>query len=94
MGSTSFVSGELTRVSFFVRWWFRRRNVDFGVIRTAASGDESFVGAGRGGFEFRRRSDENWQGLSRTVFGRCRTVISVTCLLSCCLYTACSRRCN
>ena len=29
--------------SFFVRCWFRRRNVDFEVIRTAASGDESFV---------------------------------------------------
>ena len=33
---------ELTR-GFFVRCWFRRRNVDCELVRTAASGDESFV---------------------------------------------------
>ena len=37
-----FISEELTR-SFFVRCWFRRRNVECELIRTAASGDESFV---------------------------------------------------
>ena len=43
MGQWVIVFSEELTLSFFVRCWFRRRNVDFEVIRTAASGDESFV---------------------------------------------------
>ena len=69
-GSTSFRCEELTCVSSF--GGFRRRSVDFAGIRTAASGGESLVGVGRrGSFWFRRRCDENGQGLSITVFGGC-----------------------
>ena len=59
----------------------RRRNVQFGLIRTAASGDESFVAVGCGGFEFRRRSSKNCHGLSRTVFGGFRIIAIASSIL-------------